>query len=235
MSQTLLVVLLVLGFAVVAGAGVALTVRSGGAWQKRLEDILVPLGFVPCSNAAQRAGLAQHLTLLNPGHAGKRLLMHAYQRGGGGADPAVYVCDYHFSSAGGRGTGGVWLVVCLVSEKLSLPHVVIQALPGGSGTAARLMRTLADAMAPPGLARVATGSPVLEEGFRVYAPAGVTPPAVLLDVLSKSTQGSCLDARGPLLALSSVGMMADRVRNELDAKKLGEQLELARRMFDALV
>ncbi len=232
LSQTLLVVLMVLGFAVVAGAGVALTVRSGGAWRQRLDDILLPLGFVPCANAAQ---LAQHLTLLNPGHAGKRLLLHAYQRGGGGADPALYVCDYHFSSAGGRGTGGAWLVVCLVSEKLALPHVVIQALPGGSGTAARLMRTLADAMTPPGLQRVATGNPALDEGFRVYAAAGVTPPAVMLDVLSKSTQGSCLDARGPLLALSSVGMMADRVRNELDANKLGEQLELARRMFDALV
>jgi hypothetical protein len=214
LSQTLLVVLMVLGFAVVAGAGVALTVRSGGAWQKRLEDILLPLGFVPCADAGQRAALAQHLTLLNPRHAGKRLLMHAWQRGGGGADPAVYVCDYHFASAGGRGTGGAWLVVCLVHEKLALPHVVIQALPDGSGTAARLMRSLVDAMTPPGLQRVPTVNPALDQRFRVYAPAGVTPPSVLLDVLSKSTQGSCLDARGPLLALSSVGMMADRVRNE---------------------
>ncbi len=48
MGNNLLVIVVVLGFAAVAGLFVTLTLRNAGGWRKKLDAILLPIGFQRC-------------------------------------------------------------------------------------------------------------------------------------------------------------------------------------------
>jgi hypothetical protein len=57
-SDDLLVIVVVLGFAAVAGLFVTLTVRNAGGRRKKLDDILLPIGFQRCEAEPAKARLS---------------------------------------------------------------------------------------------------------------------------------------------------------------------------------
>ena len=57
MSNSLLLVVVVLGFVAVAGLFVALTVRDAGGWRKKLDNILLPIGFARCEAEPDKAAM----------------------------------------------------------------------------------------------------------------------------------------------------------------------------------
>ena len=237
MGNNLLVIVVVLGFAAVAGLFVALTVRDAGGWRKKLDNILLPIGFQRCEAEPEKAALAQRLRIVNPRHQGKRIVMHHYRRAAPGADFTVHVCDYDFGSASGETQGGNWLLVVLVSPALDLPRLSIDKLPAESGMASRLMRSLADTLEMPGMVRMSCGTPDLDRQFHLYAEDGqTTSPALLplLHELSVSTADASLDTCGDTLVLCSIPMLADRVRQVLDTQKLLGLVHLAERLHQAL-
>ncbi len=238
MSNALLVVLVVLGFASIAGLFVYLTVLDAGTWRRKLDDILLPIGFQRCDAAQDKAHLAHRLQIVNRRHPGKRLLMHLYRRAAAGHDATVYVCDYHFASASGRGRGGQWLLVCLVSGTLSLPAVSIERVPGESDVAGKLFRAMANTFELPGMQRMRTGTASMDARFHVYLANTNTDTSALhalLEVLAASSTDASLDTQGDIVVLSSTSMMADRVRQVLDSQKLQGQIQLASRLYEALL
>ena len=140
MGNTLLVMA---GFAVIVAVMLALTVRGGRQWRRKLDDILLPIGFTRCDAEADKTALAQRLQIVNPRHQGKRLLMHLYRRDAPDGTYALYVGDYRFASAGGRTSGGSWVITALVAPSLALPALAIHGIPQASALATRLARALA--------------------------------------------------------------------------------------------
>jgi hypothetical protein len=237
MNNSPLITWVIFGFATMAGLFVYLTVRDAGGWRNKLDDILLPVGFERCDAERDKAAIAQRLRIVNPRHQGKRVVMHHYQRAAPSADFTVHVCDYHFASASGKARGGNWLLVCLVSPRLDLPRLSIDNIPPGPGIASRLMRSLADTLEMPGMARVPCGETELDRRFHLYAQdpqAASTTAPVLLRELAASTASANLDANGDTLALCSIPMMADRMRQVLDSQKLQGLVHLAERLYRAV-
>lgn len=237
MSNSVLVVVVVLGLAALASLFVYLAVRGAGGWRRKLDQILLPVGFERCESDADTAALAQRLRIVNPRHQDKRLVMHHYRRAAVDTGFTVHVCDYHFASASGKARGGNWLLVCLVSPALDLPRVSIDSVPPQSGLAARMLRSLADTLEMPGMLRVRAGTPDLDARFHVYAQdAGAVSTflPIVLRALAQSDSGASLDASGDTLALCSVAMLADRMRQVLDSQKLLGLIELVARLHHAL-
>jgi hypothetical protein len=56
------------GFVVIVVVVLALTARSGRQWQRKLDDILLPIGFIRCATDADKAPLAQRLGIVKPRH-----------------------------------------------------------------------------------------------------------------------------------------------------------------------
>ena len=225
------------GFVVVVVTVLVLTARSGRQWQRKLDDILLPIGFIRCSTDAAKAALAQRLGIVNPRHQGKRLLLHLYQRTPPGGGYTLQVCDYHFASAGGRASGGGWVLVALVAPALSLPRLSITGVGTGPAMLVRLASVLDTQIEVPGMRHVQTGDDGLDRRFLVHAAEGGPGPAALhalLGVLARSGSDPSLDTGGDTLVLSSVAMMADRTRQELDSQKLQAQIHLAQQLFEAL-
>jgi hypothetical protein len=234
MGNTLLVLA---GFATIVAVMLWLTVRGGGQWRRKLDDILLPIGFVRCDAEADKAALAQRLQIVNPRHQGKRLLMHLYRRAAPDGAYALYVADYRFASAGGRTSGGSWLITALVAPSLALPALAIHGIPQASALAARLARALGDGLELPGLRRVHTGDAALDARFQVYLAPGAGAEAtlpVILATLAGAAFTPSLDARGDILVLSSAEMAADRMRQVLDSHKLQAQLHLEHQLFQKL-
>lgn len=224
------------GFAVIVVLTLALVARSGRQWQRTLDDILLPIGFLRCDAKTDKASLAQRLGIVNPRHQGKRLLLHLYQRTPPGNAYTLHVCDYHFASAGGRASGGAWLLVALVAPGLSLPRLSITGVGQGPALIGRLASALDARMAVPGMRRVQSGDDALDRRFLVHAGEGGPGPAALralLEVLARSGSDPSLDTGGDILVLSSVAMMADRTRQVLDSQKLQAQIHLAQQLFEA--
>lgn len=230
-------VLVVLGFAAMASLFVYLAVRGAGGWRNKLDHILLPIGFEHGDSGRDKSALAQRLSIVNPRHQDKRLVMHHYRRAAVDTGFTVHVCDYHFASASGKARGGNWLLVCLVAPALDMPRLSIDSVPTQSGVAARLMRSLADTLDMPGMSRLSCGAPDLDARFHVYAQdagaVGAVLPVVLAE-LARSDIGASLDASGDTLVLCSVAMLADRMRQILDSQKLLELIELATRLHRTL-
>ena len=234
MGNTLLVMA---GFAVIVAVMLALTVRGGRQWRRKLDDILLPIGFTRCDAEADKTALAQRLQIVNPRHQGKRLLMHLYRRDAPDGTYALYVGDYRFASAGGRTSGGSWVITALVAPSLALPALAIHGIPQASALATRLARALGDGLELPGLRRVRTGDAALDARFQIYLspePGADTALPAILDTLSGPADTPSLDARGDILVLSSVTMVADRMRQVLDSHKLQAQFHLAHQLFQKL-
>ena len=229
--------LVLVGFLVIVAGMLWLTLRGAGQWRHKLDDLLLPIGFVRCDGDADKAALAPRLGILNPRHTGRRLLLHLYRRDASDGRSRLYVCDYSFASGGGRTSGGQWLVVALVAPGLSLAPMSISAIPRVPALLGRLASALDARLDIPGMRRVQTGQDALDSRFFVHLadPVGDTawlPP--ILALLDRAGTEPSLDAGGDTLALGSVAMMADRVRQVLDGQKLQTQLHLAQRLFDAL-
>lgn len=223
------------GFAVIVVLMLALVARNGRQWQRKLDDILLPIGFVRCDAKAAKTSLAQRLGIVHPRHQGKRLLLHLYQRTPPGSAYTLHVCDYHFASAGGHASGGAWLLVALVAPGLSLPRLSITGVGQGPALIGRLASALDARMAMPGMRRIETGDNALDRRFLVHAGEGDPGPAalrILLGVLARSGSDPSLDSGGDTLVLSSVAMMADRTRQVLDSQKLQAQIHLAQQLFE---
>ncbi len=235
MAFATLTVLVLLGMALVAGLFVYMTVRNARQWRQKMEDILLPIGFAPVACASERSTIEQALVIVNAAHQGKRLLKVAYRRVDPCGQYVIYVCDYYFSSASGKASAGNWLLVCLISDALSLPRFSVQTLPESARAISRkLFELLAQRVAMPGMHPISAGDAGLELRLQVYAhdDNGAMPlPRALLDGLVNCAGGASLDANANTLVLSNIGMMADQVRQELDAKKLQNQIQLAGRIF----
>ncbi|WP_291985649.1 hypothetical protein [Candidatus Accumulibacter sp. ACC007] len=76
----MIVVLTLLGFSLVAGLFIYLTVLDAGRWRKKIETALLPMGFEVCPSKEEKTALAQRLLIVNPRHQGRRLLMNLYRR-----------------------------------------------------------------------------------------------------------------------------------------------------------
>lgn len=235
MGSTTLFILVLLGFVLVAGLFVYLTALNARQWRRKMEGILLPIGFTTVTSESERATLEQALTIVNTAHKGKRLLKGVYRH----ADPhgqfVTYVCDYYFGSGSGKARGGSRLLVCLMSDALALPRFSVQTLPESAGAVSRrLFALLARTMEMPDMHRIATGDDEFDRRVLVYAQdknAALPLPRELLTWLADRAGGSSLDARANTLVLSNIDMMADRVRQVLDPQKLRAQIQLAGRIF----
>jgi hypothetical protein len=225
------------GFAVIVAFMLALTVRGAGQWRRKLDDILLPIGFVRCDAASDKDVMARRLLFVNPRHQGRRLLMHLYRRDAPQDGCTLYVGDYRFASAGGRTSGGNWVIVALVAPALGMPRLCIDGIPQDSATVARLARALGERQEPPGLRRVTSGDAAMDARFQVHLGSTEESAAMLpavLQILADALSAPSLDAQGDTLVLSSASMMADRIRQVLDTQKLHAQLHLAQQLFGAL-
>lgn len=234
MGNTLLVLA---GFVAVVAVMLALTLRGGGQWRRKLDDLLLPIGFTRCEADSERQALTQALSFVNPGHSGRRLLLHLYRREAPDRSHTLYVGDYRFASAGGRTSGASWLVTVLTAPTLALPPMVVHGIPQGSALAGRLARALSGQIEMPGFQPVPTGDAAMDARFQVYLAPGASGQALLpqvLDILGRAADVPSLDARDRWLVLSSAGMIADRMRQVLDSHKLQGQLHLAQQLFDTL-
>lgn len=232
------VVMVLIGFALLAALFVYLAVRNADKWRRKMEDILLPIGFAPVSAPSERAALAQSLAIVQPAHTGKRLLKHAYRR----ADPdgrfTLYVCDYYFGSASGRAGGGNWLLVCLKAETLALARFSVHTLPAQAGDFhSRLFALLGQVIDMPGLQRLQTGDAALDRRHQIFVSPGertlpVSP--ALLGSLGDAAGGASVDAGGDTLVLSSIDMLAERMRQTLDPQKVQALLQAATGLYGAL-
>lgn len=237
MSKFLILGLLVLGFAAVVGGMLALMARSARQSRRKMEDLLLPIGFERCDDAADKAALAQRLRILNPRHQGKRALGTLYQRRQAGGATRLFVGDYHFGSGGGRTTGGTWLIVVLVAPGAVWPRLSVTTVPRVPALLGRLASTLDRQLAIPGLRQVRTGQAALDERFLVHA--GRDGPQSqqwiqVLDRLARCGAEPSLDCGGDTLVLTSVSMQAERVRQQLDGQKLLALIHLTQPIQDVL-
>ena len=226
-----------LGFASVAGLFVYLTILDARKWPAKMAAILIPIGFKAGASEEEKARLAQHLLIVNPQHQGRRLLKHWYRRESPGGDFVVFVCDCYFSSASGKARGGNRVLICLLSSALNLPHFSIASTPADSGHAAKLFAALSEAFEKPGMHRILTGAEDLDRRFHVFVESSHSDmpiPAELLTGSGLAAGAAELDAKADILILSSAAMMADRVRQVLDPQKLQGLILVATRLYAAL-
>lgn len=229
---------IVLGVAALATLFVYLTVLDAGRWRKKMDDILLPIGFGAVLEAQHRQQLAQQLTIVNPGHQGKRLLKQLYRRQAPDGAYDILVADYYFASGSGKARGSNWMLVCLQSAAMRLPRTSIQTIPASSGAMAGLFGALARASDLPGLRRISTGDESLDRRVHVYLEPGRSQLPINKDLLAplcETAGGTSLDAKGGFMALSSLGMMTDRLRQVLDPQKLLAQIHLATRLHTGIV
>jgi len=231
MSNITVTLVVLAGLAALAGLFLYLTVRDAGRWRKKLDAVLLPIGFEP-ADEAEKDALEKRLRITHPRHHGKRLLLHLYRRQTTGKD-RVYVCDYRFSSASGKASGAAWLLVCLVSETLDLPRVHVEGVPHTPGWMKHLQDAWADAMDSPGAKRWVLGDQDFDRRYRVFhfgqgaAPAWLSRLATILRQMS---DGVGVDMEKDVLVLTSIGILADRIRQKLDPQKLLDLMDCANRL-----
>lgn len=236
MSNFMIVVLTLLGFFLVAGLFIYLTVLDAGKWRKKIETALLPMGFEVCLAKDEKAALARRLLIVNPRHQGKRLLMHLYRRASPDGSHTLYLCDYRFASASGKARGVQLLLLCLISRELDLPRFTIDSVP--EGLAGKLLQNLSETFPMPGLERIKTGDAEFDKHFCVYADPGQVKQ--VLPLLERSTTalqakgGACLNAQGDSLILSSIEMGADLVRHVFDSQKLIQLINVASNLFETV-
>lgn len=219
MSHGMLTLVVLTGFAALAGLFLYLTVLDAGRRRKKLDAILAPIGFQALAKA-EFEPVARRLRIVHPRHTGKRLLMRLYRRPSPTGKYQLYVCDYYFASASGEASGATWLLVCLVSDVLALPRLHIESEPATPGWARSLHHVLADAMDIPGARRWLTGDEDFDRRYQIHYFEGDHPPplpARFMALLHETPGGIDLDMAGDAVIVSSLELMADRVRRELDA------------------
>lgn len=238
MSNFMIVVLTLLGFFLVAGLFIYLTVLDAGKGRKKIEAALLPLGFEVCLAKDEKAALAQRLLMVNPRHRGKRLLMHLYRRPSLEGSYTLYLADYRFASASGKARGMQLLLLCLVSRELDLPRFAIDCIPEISGFTGKLLENLSETFPMPGLERIKTGNAEFNQRFCLYAAAEqgkrVFPLLERITTAFQAKGCTCLDAQEDCLVLSSIEMGADLVRNVLDSQKLVGLINAASSLFEAV-
>lgn len=233
----MMTVTVLLGFALVAGLFVYLTVRDAGKWRTKMEHILLPIGFLPVPSQPEKAALGEQLAIVNPAHPGRRLVKHLYRRESADGEYRVFVCDVYFASASGKARGGNWLLVGLTSRTLHLPHFCVQTAGASGGVANRMFSALSHLLDVPGLHRLRTGDAQLDDQVHLHAEPGQTQipvPTELLRALRDCAGGTNLYAHVDMLVLNSLGVMADRMRQALDSQKLQAQIQLATRIYSAV-
>ena len=238
MSNFMIVVVTLLGFSLVAGLFIYLTVLDAGRWRKKIETALLPMGFEVCISGEEKIALAQRLLIVNPRHQGKRLLMHLYRRASADGSHDLYFCDYQFASASGKARGAQWLLICLISRELDLPRFSIGSIPETSGIAGKLFQGLSETFPMPGLERVKTGDAEFDKRFCIYADSGkakqVMPLLERVTPALRARGGVCLDAQGDSLILSSIEMGADLRRHAFDPQKLSRLVNAASSLFETI-
>ena len=234
----MIVVFTLLGFSLVAGLFIYLTVLDAGGWRKKIETALLPMGFEVCLSGEEKATLAQRLLIVNPRHQGKRLLMHLYRRVSADGSHNLYFCDYRFASASGKARGAQLSLICLISRELDLPRFSIDGIPETSGIAGKLFQGLSETFPMPGMERIKTGDAEFDERSRVYADSGkvkqVMPLLERITTALRARGGVCLDAQGDSLILSSIEMGADLPRHVFDSQKLTRLINVASNLFETI-
>jgi nucleotide-binding universal stress UspA family protein len=101
MSHGVLTLIVLTGFAALAGLFLYLTVLDADRRRKRLDAILAPIGFQPLEKA-EFEPVAKRLRIVRPRHVGKRLLMRLYRRPSPAGGYQLYVCNLIVMGARGR-------------------------------------------------------------------------------------------------------------------------------------
>lgn len=238
MSYSMIVVLTLLGFSLVAGLFIYLTVLDAGRWRKKIETALLPMGFEVCPSKEEKTALAQRLLIVNPRHQGRRLLMNLYRRLSADGSHNIYFCDYWFASASGNAQGTQWFIICLVSRELDLPRFLIDGVLGASGTAGKLFHGLSKAFPMPGLERIKTGDAEFDKRFCIYADSGKVKQVLRIceriTPALRATGSASLDAQGDRLILSSIKMGAGLPRQTFDPQELMRLISAASNLFETL-
>ncbi len=236
MSNVMVTLIVLVGLAALAGLFLYLTVLDAGRWRKKLDAVLTPIGFLPAGESEKNA-LEKRLRITHPRHDGKRLLLRLYGRPSSTGDCRIYVCDYRFSSASGKARGAAWLLVCLVSDALALPRVHVEGVPALPSWMNTLQGALADAMDIPGAKRWILGDQDFDRRYRVFHFEEGAAPALLpaLSAILRETPGGVgVDMEKDTLVLTSIEILADRVRQEIDPQKLLGLIHCASRLREVL-
>ena len=236
MSNSMTAVYMLLGFSLVAGLFLYLTVLDAGRWRKKIEAALLPMGFEICLSSEEMAVLEQRLLIVNPRHQGKRLLMNLYRRASPDGSHDLYFCDYRFASASGKARGVQLLLVCLISRELNLPRFTIDSIPETPAIIGKLFHGLSEALPMPDMERIETGNAELDARFRIYSYSEqmkqVLPLLEPVITELRSGGGICVNAEGDSLILSSIEIGADLVRHELNSKKLLNLICVTSNLFE---
>lgn len=237
--EYLLVLLTLAGLLSLAGLFVYLAIRGGSHWRKKMDSMLLPIGFEACKDSNEVASVAQRLHMVNARHAGKRLLMNLYRGSSALGDFDTYVCDYRFSSTSGRARGGSWILVCLMSRTLNLPRFTIESIPEAGGVAGRLFNVLSDNFEVPGLIPMEPTRLGLDQRFRVYVEPGgierVSAYRPCFSSLRNDMAGVGVYVEGDTIALSSLAMIMDQIRQDIDPQKLRGLIHLVSSLYLALM
>lgn len=238
MSNTMVTVVVLLGFAGVAGLFVYLTVLDAGKWGRKMQDALEPTGFRQAVSKPEKAALAARLGIAHPRHMGRRLVKYLYSRPCAHGNAVLCVCDCYFASAGGKARGSNMILVCLISDALDLPRFNIDCLPSpANGPAGRLFGALSEAVEIPGMRRLRSGDEALDQRLHLYTEPAMQQLPISLELLrqlNNAQEGVALAADADMLVLSSTGMARDRVRGILDSQQLQRLLQLAIQLHTAL-
>lgn len=229
MNNTVITLLVVLGFLVLTVLMFLLTVSSASRWGKRLGEMLTSLGFH--ASPEDKEVLAQRLKIVNERHSGRRLVMHLYRYVSIEKDYTLYFCDYRFSSASGKARGAQQLVVCLTSKKLTLPRFTVEPIPQQTGVTGNILRAMVNAIPLPGLRRVETANPSFNQRYTLYVAeerpqTNFLPDIVINRLISK--EGIYLDAKSDTLILRSL----DVDYRQLDTQKASDLIAMAKKLFD---
>ncbi|MCG9891567.1 MAG: hypothetical protein MH252_10880 [Thermosynechococcaceae cyanobacterium MS004] len=228
-----------LGFALIAGLFVYLTVLDAAKWREKIEAVLLPIGFTVCLSKSEKAALAQALLIVNSRHQGKRLVLHLYHRPATDGRYDLFVCDYRFASINGGESGGKRILVCLVSREFDLPRLSIDCIPEAPAILGRLFHGLSETFPIPGMERVTMGDAKHDERFRLYVASGQIKQArpFLERITSTLPERACvcIDAEGDCLALSSIEMDAALIRHEFDSPKLLYLIHVTSTLFETLI
>jgi hypothetical protein len=195
-----------LGFLIIVTFGVGLTILQARKTRKKFEKFIEELGFKICEENREKLEFADKVKIVNLRHSGKRLVLNLYKRKSLESGIEFSICDYVFSSAGGRASGSKWRIVGMSSPNLNFPFLFIDNLNSAkSGALSRIAKKISVSEKVKGMDLVDTRDPVLEQKLTVFIDdkRNMSPRIeALLVLLSKSKINSNIYTKGEDLFLA---------------------------------
>jgi hypothetical protein len=183
----------ILGFIALASLVVGLTVLDARRASLRLSEAMARYGYTVVASKAEKSQLAKALQFVNGRHARRRLVMNLYRKELSGEKLSSFVCDLHFASGGGEGTGGKWQVAGVTNSLLSLPQIQIDSLEvAGHQRLTKIAKFLAQNFEIPGTKIIKSGDFEFDFRFQISIAENHTEfqlPAKTIALIKQSKQG----------------------------------------------